>query len=87
LRIIVGWFGVSAPYSTFFPAALVTALLAGLPAAVAVIALSVLIAWWTFLPPPYQFNPLSETDLANISIFVVSSGLIVAVAHLYRRSL
>ena len=87
LRIAVGWLGVSAPFSTFFPAVLVTALLAGVPAAVGVIAVSVLIAWWTFLPPTRTFNALSATDLANISIFVVSSALIVVVAHLYRGSL
>ena len=45
LRIAVGWLGVSAPFGTFFPAVLVTALLAGVPAAVGVIAVSVLIAW------------------------------------------
>ena len=86
LRIAVGWLGVSAPFSTFFPAVLVTALLAGVPAAMGVIAVSVLIAWWTFLPPTRTFNALSATDLANISIFVVSSALIVVVAHLYRGS-
>jgi two-component sensor histidine kinase len=87
LRIIVGWFGVSAPFSTFFPAVLVTALLAGALAAIAVIAASVVTAWWAFLAPAYVFNPLTATDIANIAIFVVSSGLIVIVAHLYRRAL
>jgi two-component sensor histidine kinase len=87
LRFVVGWFGVSAPYSTFFPAVLVTALLAGVPAALAVIGASVLIGWWSFLPPTLDFNRLTATDIANIAIFVLSSGVIVFVAHLYRSSL
>jgi len=87
LRLVVGWFGVSAPYSTFFPAVLVTALLAGTPAALAVIAGAVLIGWWSFLPPALEFNRLTATDIANIAIFVISSALIVLVADLYRRAL
>jgi two-component sensor histidine kinase len=87
LRIVVGWFGANAPFSTYFPAVLIAALVAGAPAAMAVIVGSVIIAWWTFLPPAFEFNRLGVTEDANIAMFVLSSGLIVIVAHLYRRTL
>jgi two-component sensor histidine kinase len=85
LRFVVGWFGVSALYSTFFPAVLVTALGAGVPAAAALTVAAALIG--SFLPPGFEFNHLTATDIGNIAIFVVSSGLIVFVAHRYRRAL
>lgn len=87
VRVVLGWFGVTAPFGTFFPAVLVTALLAGTPAAIAVIMASVFVVWWTFLPPPYQFNPIGAKDIANITLFIISSGLIIVVAQLYRTTL
>jgi two-component sensor histidine kinase len=87
LRMVVGCFGVEAPFSTFFPAVLIAALLAGTPAAVAVIVSSAFLGWWTFSPSEFEFSRVTATDIANIAIFVGSSGLIVFVAHLYRSAL
>lgn len=52
-----------------------------------VIVASALIGLWFFLPPAFEFNRLTATEIANIAIFVVSSGIIVFVANLYRSSL
>ncbi len=87
LRVAFGWMGVNLPFATYFPAVLVAALLAGIPAGVGVMIASVLIVRWVFIPPYYQFDTLSRTDLANFLIFIASSGLIVVFAQLYRDAL
>lgn len=55
LRIGIGWLGVDAPYLAFFPAVLVTALLAGTPAASAVTVASALVGSLAFVPPVFAF--------------------------------
>jgi two-component sensor histidine kinase len=83
-RIAFGWLGVSLLFDTYFPAVLVAALLAGIPAGVGVIIGSVIVVWWAFIPPAYVFGPLSPADIDNCLLFVISSGCIVVVAQLYR---
>jgi two-component sensor histidine kinase len=84
LRIAFGYIGVSLPFATYFPAVLVAALLAGIPAGVGVIVGSLIVVWWAFIPPAYEFSPLTASDVANCLLFVISSGCIVAAAQLYR---
>jgi two-component sensor histidine kinase len=87
LRFGFGWLGVSLPFATFYPAVLVTALLAGAPAGVGVMLGAIFIAWWAFIPPTYQFNPLTATDVANFLMFFFSTGCVVALAQWHRRVL
>jgi two-component sensor histidine kinase len=84
VRIAFGYLGGNLLFDTYFPAVLVTALLAGAPAGTAVIVGSVIIAWWAFIPPFYEFGELSGADITNGVLFIICSGCIVAVAHLYR---
>jgi two-component sensor histidine kinase len=83
----LAWSGASLPFATYFPAVLVTALLAGPVAGLLAIALSVLLAWWAFIGPAYGFTPLTAGDFANICLFVLSSALIVWLADSYRNAL
>ena len=87
LRIGFGWLGVSLAFATFYPAVLVAALLAGAPAGVGVMFGSIFIAWWAFIPPSYEFNHLTSTDIANFLLFLFSSGCIVALAQWHREVL
>lgn len=86
-RLAFAWSGASLPFATYFPAVLVTALLAGPIAGLLAIALSVLIAWWAFIGPAYAFTPLTAGDFANICLFVLSSALTVWLADSYRNAL
>ena len=61
LRLGFGWLGVSLPFGTFYPAVLVASLLAGAPAGIGVIAGAILVAWWAFIPPYYEFTSLNPT--------------------------
>jgi two-component sensor histidine kinase len=87
LRFGFGWLGVSLPFATFYPAALVAALLAGVPAGVGVMLGAILIAWWAFIPPAYEFNHLTATELANFLMFFFSAGCVVALAQWHRKVL
>jgi two-component sensor histidine kinase len=84
VRIAFGWIGVSLPFGTYYPAVLVTAVLAGVPAALGVIVGAILIAWWAFFPPLYEFGILNKTDIANFLLFTFSTSCVVALAQLYR---
>lgn len=87
LRFAFGWIGVSLPFGTFYPAVLIAALLAGVPAGVGVMLGAIFIAWWAFLPPSYEFNHLSGTDIANFLMFTFSTGCVVLLAQWHREVL
>lgn len=83
-----GWLiGPTLPFATYFPAILVAALFGGAFAGIVSIPLSVLLVWWAFTPPFYEFAPLTLTQMANITLFSFSAGLIVWLAAMYRNLL
>jgi len=51
------------------------------------IALAVVVVWWAFTPPYYEFAALTVTQMANITLFAFSAGLIVWLAVVYRNLL
>ena len=87
-RIAFGMlFGPTLPFATYFPAILVAALLGGSVSGLLTIALSIVVVWWAFTPPYYQFAALTLPQVANIVLFSFSAGLIVWLAAVYRRLL
>lgn len=87
LRMVLAEFGATLYFAAYFPAVLVVSVLAGIPAAVLSMVLTILVVWWAFMPPPFQFGPLRGNDYANIAAFWISAGLIVFLAHVYRKTL
>lgn len=69
------------PFLTFFPAVLVTALLAGLWAGLAVSAASALAAWWYFIPPNDAFLPVSGPDQIALWFFALILAVDCLVIH------
>jgi two-component sensor histidine kinase len=87
-RIGFGWLiGPTLPFTTYFPAILVVALFGGALAGILAIGLSVVVVWWAFTPPYYEFAPLTLPQLANIALFSFSAGLIVWLAVVHRNLL
>jgi two-component sensor histidine kinase len=84
LRFGFGWLGVSLPFGTFYPAVLIAALLAGAPAGIGVMLGAIFIAWWAFIPPSYEFNHLTATDVANFLMFLFSASCVIALAQWHR---
>jgi K+-sensing histidine kinase KdpD len=79
--------GVSLHFATFFVAIIVVSLLAGAPAGSCVAAIAIPIVWWEFLPPQFEFSPLSGEDYHRFALFLVFSGLAISACSLYREAL
>ncbi|HEX4407852.1 MAG TPA: HWE histidine kinase domain-containing protein [Xanthobacteraceae bacterium] len=84
LRLGFGLIGVNVPFGTYYPAVLIAALIAGWPAGAGIIIGAVIIAWWAFIPPLFEFSPLTRTQVANFGLFVFSSGCVVGLAQWHR---
>jgi K+-sensing histidine kinase KdpD len=86
-RALLAEFGMSLYFATFFPAILVTALLAGIPAAAFTTLSSVVIVWWAFIPPAFEFSPLTRGELHTMTLFLLSTALLIWFGHLCRTGL
>jgi two-component sensor histidine kinase len=78
-------FGATLLFSSFYPAVLIIALFAGPWAGIFGAVLAALVSWWAFVVPSFEFTRLGATEYANFSLFLLSTLLIVWLAHLYRQ--
>ena len=86
-QAILASFGTTLYFATFFPAILAASLLAGAPAGILTAALTIPIVWWAFMPPSFEFNPLTPADCNSVVLFLLSSSLVIWISHLYREAL
>jgi K+-sensing histidine kinase KdpD len=86
-QAILASFGTTLYFATYFPAILVASLLAGRPAGIFTAVLTIPIVWWTFMPPYFEFNPLTPADYNTFVLFLLSSTLVIWISHLYREAL
>jgi hypothetical protein len=80
-------FGIKLSFASFFPAILAASLLAGAPSGIFATLLTIPVVWWAFMPPYFEFEPLSYDDYHRISQFVLGSALMISFANLYREAL
>jgi K+-sensing histidine kinase KdpD len=86
-QAILASFGTTLYFATFFPAILAASLLAGRAAGIFDAARTIPIVWWTFMPPCFEFNPLTPADYNSFVLFLLSSSLVIWISHLYREAL
>ena len=79
--------GIEFYFAAFFPAIVVVSLLAGAPAGAFAAALAIPIIWWEFLPPQFEFAPLTGADYHRFAVFVMLSALAIFGCKLYREAL
>ena len=79
--------GATLLFASFYPAVLVIALFAGPWAGAFGAVLAILVAWWAFVPPLFEFNQLGIAEYANLVLFLLSALLVVWLAHLYRQQI
>ncbi|MCX7307709.1 MAG: DUF4118 domain-containing protein [Afipia sp.] len=84
-RIALGLVGSTLPFATFFPAVLVAALFGGRVAGLVAIPMSIVIVWWAFVEPLYEFAKITDVQAANFVLFTLSSLLVVALAFAHRK--
>ena len=80
-------FGTTLYFVAFVPAILVVSLLGGAPAGTFAALLTIPIVWWAFMPPHFEFNPLSAADYDRFAVFLLLSSLMICFAHLFREAL
>ncbi len=86
LQEIVATFGITPYFAGFVPAILVVSLLGGAPAGIFAALLAIPTVWWAFMPPHFEFNPLSAADYDSFATFVLVSSLVICFSHLYREA-
>jgi K+-sensing histidine kinase KdpD len=80
-------FGATLYFAGFFPAILIASLVGGAPAGIFATLLTVPVVWWAFMPPCFEFSPLTAADYDRFAIFALSSSLVICSCHLYREAL
>jgi len=80
-------FGTTLYFVAFVPAILVVSLLGGAPAGTFATLLTIPIVWWAFMPPYFEFNPLTVADYNSFFLFLLSSALAIWLSKLYREAL
>lgn len=79
--------GAKLYFASFFPAILVVSLLVGAPAGIFATLLSIPVVWWAFMPPYFEFEPLTVENYHRVTMFVLGSALAISFANLYREAL
>ena len=87
MQEILASFGARLCFAGFFPAILVASLLGGAPAGIFAALVTVPIVWWAFMPPYFEFNPLTPADYDSFATFLLTSSLLIAFSQLYREAL
>jgi len=87
LRVLLDCLGGTFYFATFLPAVLLASLLAGVPAGACAALLTIPIVWWAFMPPVFEFNPLTPADYNNFTLFLLGSSLLIWFAQLCREAL
>jgi two-component system, sensor histidine kinase PdtaS len=77
---------VGFPFISFFPAIVFTAFVAGLGPAMLVTTLSMLAAWYLFVPPVYSFALTPDGAIA-LALFVITAAIVVTVIHVMHTAL
>jgi two-component sensor histidine kinase len=87
LRAVFGTTAAHFPLTFFMFAILVVELLAGIPAALAVTASSVLIIWYAFIEPYFQFSRVNASDFMLMLLFITEAGAAILIGYWCRVAL
>jgi len=84
LRMALAAFGLPLYFGTFFPVILATTLIAGVPAGLFNVLSAVVIVWWAFMPPVFEFSPLGRDDIDRLELFLLGISVVIWFSHLCR---
>lgn len=77
--------GAKLYFAAFLPGLFVLGLLAGAPAAAFAALLTIPLVWWAFIPPFFEFTPLSSANTDSINLFCLLAVLLIGLADLCRE--
>ena len=87
MQEFIASFGTTPYFAGFVPTILVASLLGGAPAGTFAALITIPIVWWAFMPPHFEFNPLTAAEYDSFAVFVLISSLIICFSHLFREAL
>ena len=79
--------GAKLYFAAFLPSLFVLGFVAGAPAAAFAALLTVPLVWWAFIPPFFQFTPLSSANADSINLFCLLAVLLIGLADLCRETM
>jgi hypothetical protein len=79
--------GAQLYFAAFLPAIFIVGIVAGPPAAVFAILLAIPFVWWAFMPPFFEFSPLTRADAHDINLFLLFGVLLIGLADLCRQTI
>ncbi|MDA9493780.1 DUF4118 domain-containing protein [Bradyrhizobium sp. CCBAU 11361] len=79
--------GAKLYFAAFLPSLFVLGLVAGAPAAAFAALLTVPLVWWAFIPPFFEFTPLSSANADSINLFCLLAVLLIGLADLCRETM
>ncbi|EJN14436.1 hypothetical protein PMI42_01982 [Bradyrhizobium sp. YR681] len=79
--------GAKLYFAVFLPSLFVLGFVAGAPAAIFAALLTIPLVWWAFIPPFFQFTPLSSASADSINLFCLLAVLLIGLADLCRETI
>jgi hypothetical protein len=84
IRAMLASFGIELDFAPFVPAILFASLIAGVPAGGFTALSAVIIVWWAYIPPAFEFAPLQASDIDRIQLFLLAASVLIWFSHLCR---
>ena len=88
MRVTLGYLagGDVVPFSTYYPAVLIAAIIGGSASGLLAMALGGVMGWWAFMPNQFSFVVPDRPQAITLAIYFLANILIIAVAEGYRRA-
>jgi hypothetical protein len=79
--------GAKLYFAAFIPSIFLVGVLAGAPAAAFAVMLIIPLVWWAFMPPFFEFSPLTSDYTDSINLFFLLAVLLIGLADLCRATM
>jgi hypothetical protein len=79
--------GAKLYFAAFLPSIFLVGILAGAPAAAFAVLLTIPLVWWAFMPPFFEFSPLTSDYADSIKLFFLLAVLLIGLADLCRETM
>ena len=79
--------GAKLYFAVFLPSLFVLGIVAGVPAAAFAALLTIPLVWWAFIPPFFQFAPLTSANADSVNLFCLLAVLLIGLADLCRETM
>jgi peptidoglycan/LPS O-acetylase OafA/YrhL len=77
--------GIRIYFASFLPGVFAAGILAGRKGAATVLATGIPVVWWAFMPPSFEFNPLTPAEIDAMTMFLLLGLLLLFAAESCRE--